>query len=146
MKACTKCGLKKELKDFHKRAAMLDGHKSECKECTRLYQRQKYESGEIRAAVYQRQYGITLMQYDQMISDQNGCCKICGTNEPGKNRKRFSVDHNHDTGQVRGLLCGSCNSALGLLKDSPIILQSALIYLSTNGYYGQKESNGGHVQ
>lgn len=136
MKPCTKCGLEKQLEDFHKRAAMLDGRKSECKACTRLYQKQKYESGESRAAVYKRQYGITLLQYDQMVEEQNSCCKICGDGNPGGNRKRFSVDHNHDTGEVRGLLCGSCNAALGLFKDSPSILQSALTYLDNNGHYG----------
>jgi hypothetical protein len=136
MKSCTKCGLEKHFIEFHKRAAMSDGYKSECKECTRSYQKQKYDSGQIRAAVYRRQYGITLLQYDEMVKNQNGCCKICGTDNPGGKRKRFSVDHNHETGEVRGLLCGSCNSALGLFKDNPNILQSALVYLDSNGHYG----------
>lgn len=137
MKTCTQCGLEKELQEFHKRAAMLDGRKSECKECSRNYQKQRYDSGLARAAIYVRQYGITLEQYDLMVDEQNGCCKICGTDEPGGNRKRFSIDHNHQTGEVRGLLCGSCNAALGLLKDNPEILQSAFNYLATNGHYGK---------
>lgn len=136
MKTCTKCGLTKQLDSFHKRSAMLDGRKSACKECTLKSQKHKYDSGEIREAVYLRNYGITLEQYDQMVLDQNGCCKICGTDEPGGNRKRFSVDHNHATGKVRGLLCGSCNAALGLFKDNPTIIQSALSYLNSTGFYG----------
>jgi hypothetical protein len=135
-KICTKCGIEKELNQFHKRSAMSDGHKSECKECTSFYQKQKYDSGEIRSAIYMRQYGITVEEYDQMVEEQNGRCKICGTDEPGGNRKRFSIDHNHKTGEVRGLLCNPCNAALGLFKDNPTILQSALTYLSTNGHYG----------
>lgn len=136
MKTCTRCGLEKELEEFHKRAAMADGRKSECKECSRRYQKHRYDSGDTIAAVYLRQYGITLDQYDLMVENQNGCCKICGTDDPGSTRKRFSVDHNHETGEVRGLLCGSCNAALGLFKDSPTILQSAFNYLTTNGHYG----------
>jgi len=137
MKVCTRCGVEKEFSEFHKRAAMSDGHKSECKACTRFYQKQKYDSGESRSTIYMRQYGITVEEYDQMVEEQNGCCKICGIDEPGGNRKRFSIDHNHETGEVRGLLCGSCNAALGLFKDNPTILQSAFNYLSTNGHYGK---------
>lgn len=136
MKTCTKCGLKKQLDGFHKRSAMLDGRKSECKECTRKYQKEKYDSGELREAVYLRNYGITLEQYDQMVLDQDGCCKICGTDNPGSNRCRFSIDHNHETGEVRGLLCGSCNAALGLFKDNPSTLLSAFNYLTKQGHYG----------
>lgn len=136
MKTCTRCGLEKNLTEFHKRAAMSDGHKSECKVCARFYQKKRYDSGETLSAVYARQYGITLEQYDLMVMQQGGCCRICGTDDPGSSRKRFSVDHNHDTGEVRGLLCGSCNAALGLFKDNPDILQSAFNYLITTGHYG----------
>ena len=65
-------------------------------------------------------YGITLVEYDQMIADQGGGCKIC-MEPPGK--KRLAVDHDHKTGRVRGLLCLGCNTALGNVKDNPVLLR-----------------------
>lgn len=62
-----------------------------------------------------RDYGITLEQYNEMLKSQDYRCAICGTDNPG-GRGAFHVDHNHITGKVRGLLCSSCNHAIGLLK------------------------------
>ena len=74
----------------------------------------------------QRHYGISLEEYDRLLTQQNGGCAIC---HEGKPRRRHAVDHNHKTGKVRGLLCGSCNRALGYFKDSPELLASAITYL-----------------
>jgi hypothetical protein len=74
----------------------------------------------------QKTYGLTLEQYEQMLLAQNGVCAICKRPESVKVRgtlKSLHVDHNHETGQVRELLCGACNSAFGsLCEDSEIIL------------------------
>lgn len=86
-------------------------------------------------------HGITLEDYDMMLLTQNMRCAICGTDTP-KGRGRFHVDHNHDTGTIRGLLCHECNTALGLLKDSPATLARAIEYLTDNGHYGPKETEG----
>ena len=52
-----------------------------------------------------------------MLSNQGWCCAICQTTKPGNEKyKHFSVDHNHETGDVRGLLCGACNFAIGMMK------------------------------
>lgn len=77
----------------------------------------------------QRNYGITLEQYDSMLIAQGGHCAICPATEPGGRFKYFCVDHNHTTSKVRGLLCNNCNRAIGLLKDSPVLLRAAAIYL-----------------
>ena len=69
-------------------------------------------------------YSITLEEYDQMFEDQNGKCKICGTEENGN--KRFSVDHDHETGKVRGLLCYRCNTSLGWFEKNK---DNVLVYL-----------------
>ena len=61
-----------------------------------------------------------------MVLDQDGGCKICGTKE-----SKLYVDHDHGTGKVRGLLCHCCNAGIGLLKDSPDIMQKAIQYVST---------------
>jgi len=75
-------------------------------------------------------YGITEDQYNEMLESQGNKCAICKSKETkDKKRHRFMVDHCHSTGVVRGLLCSSCNKAIGLLHDSPDILQSAICYL-----------------
>lgn len=61
-----------------------------------------------------------------MLTDQNECCAIC------KNKRPLKVDHNHDTGKVRGLLCDKCNVALGLLGENINVVESLLIYLKND--------------
>lgn len=71
-------------------------------------------------------YGLTENQYMAKINDQRNVCAICGKKDEGK---VLCVDHDHATGEVRGLLCNNCNIGLGNLKDSIQILQSAIEYL-----------------
>lgn len=71
-------------------------------------------------------YGITVEQYDQMLTNQNGVCACCGK-PPGK--RRLHVDHNHQTGQIRELLCVNCNVAIGNVKEDPKLLQRLAEYL-----------------
>jgi len=84
-----------------------------------------------RAWFYKRKYGITLEDYDAMLEKQGGCCAICKS-ETSKRNDYFMVDHDHETGAVRGLLCSPCNSAIGLLGDNISTLQNAINYLSTH--------------
>lgn len=72
-----------------------------------------------------RKYGLTPEQFAQMHADQAGRCAICGDT-------CRCVDHDHKTGKVRGLLCGSCNRALGFLKDSADICAAAAAYLQSH--------------
>ncbi len=76
---------------------------------------------------YQRRYGITLIDYNRMLKEQVGVCAICG-HPPKKNR--LSVDHDHKTGQVRGLLCVRCNRALPRFNDSADLLERAAAYIN----------------
>lgn len=76
-----------------------------------------------------KSYGITVAQYKQMLEEQKGLCAICG--EPDPDGKRLSIDHDHDTGTVRGLLCNKCNLGLGYFRDSAKRLARAAIYLET---------------
>lgn len=73
-------------------------------------------------------YGITLDQYNKMLSDQNGCCRICDRHE-SKLSKKLCVDHNHTTGKVRGLLCNSCNTNIGKFNEDTRILNKMIEYL-----------------
>ena len=82
-------------------------------------------------------FGITFVQYKELLRGQGNKCAICQcfekridirTNEV----RRLAVDHNHETGKIRGLLCASCNTALGLFQDNPVLLMSAINYLNKN--------------
>jgi hypothetical protein len=73
-------------------------------------------------------YGISLEEYDNMLESQLGCCAICAMT-PEKNGRRLDVDHCHETGRVRGLLCASCNLGIGKFKDNPSLLAEAIKYL-----------------
>jgi hypothetical protein len=80
-------------------------------------------------------YGIVQKEYDDMLYSQQGCCKLCGKKLIRESVKRyFSVDHNHSTGIVRGILCYNCNSGLGLFKDNPHLLERAKEYVNTDGF------------
>ncbi len=78
-----------------------------------------------------QRYGITVDRFNSILESQGGVCLICREPETGRqhNRKRLSVDHCHKTGKIRGLLCGRCNRAIGLFKDSPMLVRAASIYL-----------------
>lgn len=81
---------------------------------------------------YLSTYGITTQQYEDMVVAQNGVCAICKKSESqmlNNKKKRLAVDHCHDTGEVRGLLCGACNSAIGLMGEDPSVFMSAIEYL-----------------
>lgn len=81
-----------------------------------------------RKILLQKEYGLTLEDYEKILAEQQGYCKICGIHESELSRV-LSVDHCHETNEVRGLLCGNCNAGIGLLKDSPDILLKAVNYL-----------------
>jgi len=76
-----------------------------------------------------RSYGVTEEWYVETLAAQGGKCAICPATEPGGPHKVFSVDHDHKTGKVRGLLCKDCNHMLGMAKDSIETLRAAIEYL-----------------
>lgn len=78
---------------------------------------------------YKINYGITLEDYNRMFAEQEGCCKICKRHQTEFNKK-LHVDHKHETGVVRGLLCHNCNLALGRVNENPKILKAMLEYIS----------------
>ena len=132
LKECKGCGKRayhsEDLEAFVKASSCRHGYSRQCKEC-----KSKAVSPEKRRELnLQRLYGITLEDYDMMILAQDGKCAICETTSPRGNTGRFHVDHNHDTGEVRGLLCSNCNTGIGLLQDSSKIVLKALNYLERN--------------
>ena len=77
-----------------------------------------------------KKYGITIEQYEEMLLEQNGLCAICDRVERVRYPSQLAVDHDHDSGRIRGLLCQSCNTSLGKLDHSVDILRKAIEYLS----------------
>jgi len=73
-----------------------------------------------------KRYGIDFEQWKDMLLEQGGCCKCCGTDNPGG--KNWHVDHCHDTGKVRGILCWRCNVALGQLNEDPEHIRKLATY------------------
>ncbi|HAG99432.1 MAG TPA: hypothetical protein DDW33_03330 [Ktedonobacter sp.] len=76
-------------------------------------------------------YGLTSQQYDDMFINQMGVCAICGEAPP--KGKQLHVDHSHETGQIRGLLCNQCNHMLGNAEDKVAVLKNAIQYLQKAG-------------
>lgn len=73
-------------------------------------------------------FGITPEDYNQMFVTQNGLCAICL--KPSRDGTNLRIDHNHETGKIRGLLCENCNFGLGHFKDNSEVLLSAVKYLT----------------
>ena len=86
---------------------------------------------QIRDTNLRKKYRIPLVAYEAMLENQGGVCAICfGAQIKGKS---MCVDHDHETGSVRSLLCDSCNNGLGRFKDSPRLLRLAIAYLEKHG-------------
>lgn len=76
-----------------------------------------------------QKYGISLKEYNDMLLNQNGVCAIC-KNKNLPNSGKLAVDHDHENGKVRGLLCIQCNRGLGMFYDNIKYLSSAIEYLT----------------
>ena len=115
-KRCTKCKQAKPLSAYRANEAAPDKKQCWCTDCYRDW-------------FVTHRYGLSAECYRAMETDQKGLCAICHE-LPGK--KGLSVDHNHGTGKIRALLCAGCNTALGSIKDSPIILMRMFAYLQAH--------------
>ena len=79
----------------------------------------------------QKRYGITLNEYNTMLKKQNNCCFICKEHK-SKQKKHLNVDHNHKTGKVRALLCTTCNTSLGLIKENISVAKTMIKYIESD--------------
>lgn len=138
-KKCTVCNEFKAPHDYHKSATGWLGTMSKCKECCKEYYQENREHIINRTKEYEQKnreyvtqrhkewkyrikFDLTKEEYSELA--KNGCM-ICGTFE------NLCVDHDHNTNEVRGILCRSCNGAIGLLQDSVDILLKAAAYLES---------------
>jgi hypothetical protein len=135
MRTCNVCEEEKPLSEYYKTKKDGKFYHGKCKKCYVKKQQETYCPKKKRNENLRRNYGITLDQYNQMLVEQKGVCKICGTDDPGGRQTgrgsvdSFYVDHCHDTGKVRGLLCNTCNRAMGLVGDNIDTLSRMIKYL-----------------
>lgn len=81
-------------------------------------------------ANYRRKYGLTSEDFLKMLKEQNYGCAVCAEKiGEAKRKRRLFIDHCHKTGMARGVLCGNCNTAIGMLKDSAELLLKARLYI-----------------
>jgi hypothetical protein len=94
----------------------------------------RYEANreDIGRARRQAKYGITDGEYESLSALQSHVCAICSAAPKGR-KTRLCIDHCHDSGRIRGLLCDACNRGIGLLGDDPRRLAAALVYLARDG-------------
>lgn len=147
MKLCTRCGETKDNDSFVRGARQRDGLQAWCRDCMRSYTREHRERPGVKErrnaaararrdpsrakdAGLRRLYGITLLQFNTMLDAQHGRCMVCDDVLDGG--KATHVDHCHDTGVVRALLCGHCNKGIGSLRDDPSLLRTAAAYLDAH--------------
>lgn len=137
MKTCRKCNLTKPLEFFNKKAASKDGYTLCCKTCKKEDAKARYDKNpnvyRERTKATQRVYtakkfGLTLDDLSSLYIEQNSSCAICGISEKDHG-KYLAIDHCHQTGRVRGLLCMACNTGLGNFKDRADLLALAIQYL-----------------
>ncbi|MFI7009559.1 endonuclease VII domain-containing protein [Streptomyces sp. NPDC050145] len=118
-KRCPQCQVVKPHSDWERNRSSSDGWSSYCRECRAERNRISY---------FKRKYGLTPAELDDLRREQAGVCCIC-LDAPAEH-----VDHCHETGRVRGVLCFSCNAALGQFKDRPDALRRAADYLEGNAW------------
>jgi Autographiviridae endonuclease VII len=131
-KTCTRCGQEKPLEEFS-RGMALHGRRSRCKGCC-VQEAQDYHRRHPDWALGYRlrtKFNLTLQDYHKFWEEQDGKCAICSREflDVCEDRRRPSVDHDHQTGRVRGLLCFNCNTGIGKLSEDVQVLRAAIQYL-----------------
>lgn len=149
---CTRCNIEKSPSDFYKEKYKKSGYSSHCKSCKNKSHTKRAQSPSarlkankrskdyrqknsdavrmgVKMAVYKKLgLKINKEQYQNLYAIQNGYCAICEKHRSTQ-KKDLSLDHDHNTGQIRGFLCDNCNTALGKFKDDTSLLLKAIEYI-----------------
>lgn len=134
---CSGCKTLKSVKSAFWRNQTL------CIECSKERQKTRWHSRTPKVRLEKHlkyKYSLTINDLMDALKKQNGNCAICDTILPDllvyNNRRRgYAIDHNHETGEFRGVLCLNCNSMLGMARDSADLLEKASVYLKDRGSY-----------
>lgn len=127
---CTSCGEDKPENDYYKAPSRASGRSGYCKGCMRAKSKAWQQANPERTILHSRRaylkraFGMTLEEYDEMCAKVGHACEACGGNEDV-----LCIDHDHSTGEIRGILCADCNKALGFARDNPKALAGLLHYL-----------------
>lgn len=148
-KTCSTCKQIKDLDCFYKATRGILGRQARCKPCA-VIARREYSSRkpEKNWVMNLRRMGLTVQEYEEMFSSQNGLCFSCGCPETIIDKRvnklrRLAIDHDHSCcgkqkackSCIRGLLCQSCNQALGLLKDDATRVWALYVYAQKNSRF-----------
>lgn len=121
---CKKCNKFKDFKDFSKDRGShsKDGLNYRCKSCVSIYQKEWVQKNPQKAKSINIKclYGINLEMYNSLAQAQNHRCRLCDE------EKKLFIDHDHNTKEVRGLLCNSCNLAIAIFDNKPLYEKAAL--------------------
>lgn len=153
MKTCKDCGNTLETSNFPKNKNKKDGLSPYCKKCCsrrtiecrnrvkikdpltgELIYKRKYPMYKVNSKDYlqdlhlRRTYNISLEEYKKLLSNQDNRCIIC-TRHVNELPTKLSVDHDHSTGKIRGLLCTKCNVGIGYFQDNSDLLRKTITYL-----------------
>lgn len=150
-KSCSCCGAMKLFSEFHKDKKNVKGKGlcTHCKECanarSRQYNADRYDDQDYRRlkkqAYVKTRYGISLSEYEGLLSEQGNSCAICKIHLPPSGFFTH-LDHDHSTGKIRNFLCTNCNRGLGHFQDSQDFLMAAIEYLKAHTDDGnQKEGS-----
>jgi hypothetical protein len=125
-RTCNDCQEWKTAENFRTNSGSKDGLYSICRPCASVRARKHYDAN---ADKYRRntercRYGLTRDEHALLLSVKERGCMICGDTD-----KRMVIDHDHDTGAIRGILCDACNQAIGCLRDDPDLMANALEYI-----------------
>jgi len=136
---CRDCKEMLPASSFGPNTVCKDGRDVRCRACKNLRQKAWRTTNPDQAAEHRRRgrllhrYGITAEEYEQQLQDQGGRCALC--REPCRTGKRLAVDHDHETGKLRGLLCSACNTGIGSLGDNPVLMDRAIEYILAGGVW-----------
>lgn len=154
-KKCNGCNCEKLLCEFGKDKYRGDGLTTKCKSCRNIQNRQYFKlhpemrkkhndankekrhklynspewKSKLRDSHLKSKFDLTHIDYQNMLESQGGVCKICKRHRLASNKGHMVIDHCHETGVIRGVLCNWCNRALGLFEDNIELFQSAIKYL-----------------
>lgn len=134
-KRCPRCGETKPAGQFARSSKNRSGLYSYCRPCNSAAMRAWTKAHPERAKIahdasrMRRQFGLEAADYRRILDGQGGACAICRSHDREVPGRRLSIDHNHNTGTLRGLLCARCNRLLGSAEDSAELLEAAAAYL-----------------